>query len=117
MGNIKRGLFQKKESFVRNRTTWGEKYQFKFSEEYVSESKNKTKAVLKQLASLDKIGKKVSASKIVEDNLKKKRNVIVSENEIIEEDHGSLLFTEEEVAELEKQCFLHSKPKKSNKEF
>merc|ERR1712098_959978 len=96
----------------------GEKYKFKFSDEIVSESKNKTKAVLKQLASLDRIGKKVSASKIVEDNLRKKRNVRVKENESLKdkEDHGSILFTEEELVEMEKQLFLHSKkPQKSNK--
>jgi len=118
LGTERHGM-KKKMIKMRSKKVQNEKYKFKFSDEYVSESKNKTKAVLKQLASLDRIGKKVSASKIVEDNLKKKRNVRVKENESLKdkEDHGSILFTEEELVEMEKQLFLHSKPKMSNKEL
>merc|ERR1712098_782009 len=72
MGGTERHGMKKKMIKMRSKKIQGEKYQFKFSVEYVRESKNKTKAVLKQLATLDKKEKKVSASKIVEDNLKKK---------------------------------------------
>ena len=75
-----------------------------------------TKDTLKKLAALDKIGKNVSSSKIIEHNMRKSRKMVSEKSEKKKEDTTSLLLTEEEVAEIEKQYFIHSKSKKSNKD-
>ena len=64
---------------------------------------------------LDQIGKNVSAVKIVEDNDKKKRKAPLIEKDP-EDDHTSLLLTEEEVAAIEKDYFIHSKSRKTKKD-
>ena len=107
LGTERHGL-KKKIQHQRAKKTVDKKFAFKFSEEIVKKKEDKTKDILNKLDMLDRIGKNVSAAKIVEDNDKKKRKVQNSEKEP-EDTHGSILFTEEEIAALERDPFLHSK--------
>ena len=116
LGTERHGL-KKKIHKLKAKKTVDRKFAFKFSEEIVNKREDKTKDILNKLDMLDRIGKNVSSVKIVEDNDKKKRKAQKSEKEP-EDNQGSILFTEEEIAALEKDCFIHSntnsrKPKKS----
>ena len=107
LGTERHGL-KKKIHKQRAKKTVDKKFAFKFSEEIVKKKEDKTKDILNKLDMLDRIGKNVSAVKIVEDNDKKKRKAQMGEKES-ENNQSSILFTEEEIAALEKDCFIHSK--------
>ena len=116
LGTERHGL-KKKIHKLKAKKTIDKKFAFKFSEELVKKKEDKTKDILNKLDMLDRIGKNVSSVKIVEDNDKKKRKAQKSEKEP-EDNQSSILFTEEEIAALEKDIFIHSntnskKPKKS----
>ena len=113
LGTERHGL-KKKILKQRAKKSVDKKFAFKFAEEIVKKKEDKTKESLKKLQMLDQIGKNVSAVKIVEDNDKKKRKAPLIEKDP-EDDHTSLLLTEEEVAAIEKDYFIHSKSRKTKK--
>ena len=114
LGTARHGL-KKKILKQRAKKSVDKKFAFKFAEEIVKKKEDKTKESLKKLQMLDQIGKNVSAVKIVEDNDKKKRKAPLIEKDP-EDDHTSLLLTEEEVAAIEKDYFIHSKSRKTKKD-
>ena len=114
LGTERHGL-KKKILKQRAKKSVDKKFAFKFAEEIVKKKEDKTKESLKKLQMLDQIGKNVSAVKIVEDNDKKKRKAPLTEKDP-EDDHTSLLLTEEEVAAIEKDYFIHSKSRKTKKD-
>ena len=96
-----------------------EKFSFKFSTEDSLVKKDKTLKGLEQLNKLDKISKKVSSKKIVEDVSKRKRQTERRQAESAstsKEDKSSILLSEEEVAALEKAYFIHSREKPKPKD-
>ena len=115
LGTERHGL-KKKMLKQKNKGLEDVKYRFKFSDEASSKKRDLTKDTLKKLAALDKIGRNVSSSKIIEHNMKKKRTLVSETTDKKKEDTSSLLLTEEEVAQIEKQYFVHSKSKRSNKD-
>ena len=114
LGTERHGI-KKKILKQRAKKSVDKKFAFKFAEEIVKKKEDKTKESLKKLQMLDQIGKNVSAVKIVEDNDKKKRKAPLIEKDP-EDDHTSLLLTEEEVAAIEKDYFIHSKSRKTKKD-
>jgi len=71
---------------------------------------------LKKLAVLDKIGESISATKVLTDDAKKKRQVKEDiSNPASDSMSKSILLTEEEVAEIEKDYFINSKSGKKRK--
>ena len=114
LGTERHGL-KKKILKQRAKKSVDKKFAFKFAEEIAKKKEDKTKESLKKLQMLDQIGKNVSAVKIVEENDKKKRKAPLTEKDP-EDDHTSLLLTEEEVAAIEKDYFIHSKSRKTKKD-
>ena len=117
IGTQRHGL-KKRKLQLKSRKTSAEKFSFKFSDQPLNSdsSSAQLKATLKKLAVLDKIGENISATKILNDNAKKKRqnqSDATTQNDVKEP--KSILLTEEEVAEIEKEYFIHSKSSKSRK--
>ena len=118
LGTERHGM-KKKKKMLTSQKKKIEKFSFKFSDQNTGITEDKTLKCLEQLASLDKIAKKVSSTKIVEDISKKKRQTQKARTESPskkKEDKSSILLTEEEVASLEKAYFLHSKEKRKPKD-
>ena len=118
VGTQRHGL-KKKKMKIKSKKTSAEKYSFKFSEQTadIDSSSAKLKATLKKLEVLDKIGENISASHILSDNAKKKRhNKVDATTRMGEKEPKSILLTDEEVAQIEKEYFIHSKSSKNRKE-
>ena len=118
LGTERHGM-KKRMNRLKSQKKKSDKFSFKFSDEDTLITEDKTLKCLEQLASLDKIAKKVSSTKIVADISKKKRQTPKARPDSSlkkKEDKSSILLTEEEVASLEKAYFLHSKGKPKPKD-
>ena len=115
LGTERHGM-KKKLQKLKAKKTETARFAFKFAAETSDVKVDRTKECLKKLAKLDKIGNKVSASKIIEDNAKRKRQIKPEAfKKRKDEEHKSLFLTDEEVAAIEKEFFLHSKSSKKSK--
>ena len=96
-----------------------EAFSFKLAEDSNKDrtGKNKMQSTLEKLAMLDNIGASVSAARVLEDDLVKKRHKSLINNETSKkkEESKSILLTDEELAELEKEYFINSKSSKHKK--
>ena len=117
LGTERHGM-KKKKKMLKSQKKKSDKFSFKFSDQDALVQEDKTLQSLEQLASLDKIARKVSFTKIVADISRKKRQTQRSEpgSSLKKEDKSSILLTEEEVASLERAYFLHSKEKRKPKD-
>ena len=114
LGTERHGM-KKKMQKLKSKKSDSAKYAFKFAEESSAGKVDRTKDCLKKLAMLDRIGKSVSASKIIEDTVKRKRQMKPDNQKKRKEEDKSLFLTDEEVAAIEKEYFLHSKNNKKSK--
>ena len=114
LGTERHGM-KKRLKKLKSQKKKNERFSFKFSKDDSLVQEDKTLKCLEQLNRLDKISKKVSSTKIVEDISKKKRQIdrqaAASKSKGKEEDKSSILLTEDEVASIEKAYFLHSREK------
>ena len=118
LGTERHGM-KKKKKMLKSQKKKSEKFSFKFSDQNALITEDKTLKCLEKLASLDKVSKKISSTKIVEDISKKKRQTQKTRSEPEskkKEEKTSILLTEEELASLEKSYFLHSKEKPTSKD-
>ena len=118
LGTERHGM-KKRLKMLKSQKKKSEKFSFKFSTEDSLIKKDKTLKGLEQLNKLDKISKKVSSKKIVEDVSKRKRQTERRQAESAstsKEDKSSILLSEEEVAALEKAYFIHSREKPKPKD-
>ena len=114
LGTERHGM-KKKMQKLKSKKSENVKFAFKFAEESSDGKVDRTKDCLKKLAMLDRIGKGVSASKIIEDNVKRKRQMKLEVQKKKKDEEKSLFLTDEEVAAIEKEYFLHSKNNKKTK--
>ena len=120
LGTERHGM-KKRLKKMKSQKKKNDRFSFKFSTEDPLAQEDKTLKCLEQLNKLDKISKKVSSTKIVEDVSKKKRQSerrapSASKSKRKEEDKSSILLSEAEVAAIEKAYFLHSKEKPKPKD-
>ena len=120
LGTARHGM-KKRLKKMKSQKKISDRFSFKFSTEDPMAQEDKTLKCLEQLNKLDKISKKVSSTKIVEDVSKKKRQSdrqapSASKSKRKEEDKSSILLSEAEVAAIEKAYFLHSKEKPKPKD-
>ena len=109
LGTDRHGIKKKIRKMKANNQKKDGKISFKFSEEYNSKSKDQTKETLAMLSKLDSIAA-CSSTKIVEHILVKKRQKKQGEDEKKKKDDvGSILFTDEDIQNMSKAYFLHSK--------
>merc|ERR1712126_642367 len=105
LGTERHGM-KKKMQKLKSKKSDTAKFAFKFAEESSIGKVDRTKNCLKKLAMLDRIGKGVSATKIIEDNVKRKRQSKPDVQKKRKEEEKSLFLTDEEVAAIEKEYFL-----------